>query len=150
MKRVLICAAILIAGLVGAYFLIPPNKTDETNQNSAKNDTSKTEYKKISASEAKALMDSGDPYVLLDVRSLDEFNEQHIDRSRIILIPDSVIAERAATELPDKNILTIVYCRSGVRSAKAARQLLDMGYTNVRDLGGIIDWPYETIGEIRD
>ena len=88
-------------------------------------------------------MDKGNPYVLLDVRTESEFREIRI--SGAILIPDNEIRSRAKTELPDKEILILVYCRSGRRSANAARELVSLGYTNVCDFGGIIDWPYQTI-----
>jgi len=103
----------------------------------------KAVYHSISAEQAKSMMDNGHPYVLLDVRTESEFREIRI--SGAILIPDNEIRRRAKTELPDKDILILVYCRSGRRSANAAQELASMGYTNVCDFGGIIDWPYETI-----
>jgi len=98
-------------------------------------------YRKISAGEAYQMMRNTSEYILLDVRSLEEFTEKHI--SGAALIPDNEIVNRAAKELPDKNALILVYCRSGARSAKAANELVGMGYANVYDFGGIIDWPYE-------
>jgi rhodanese-related sulfurtransferase len=88
-------------------------------------------------------MDSGDEYILLDVRTTEEWAESRIDGS--ILIPDTEIRGRAADELPNKDALILVYCRTGRRSAEAANALIDLGYTNVFDFGGIIDWPYETV-----
>ena len=88
------------------------------------------------------MMQEENIYILLDVRTTGEFNERHIEGA--VLIPDNEISDRAAEELPDKNILILVYCRSGRRSEAAARELVDMGYTNVYDFGGIIDWPFET------
>jgi len=87
-------------------------------------------------------MDSGEEYILLDVRTDQEFNEGHIGGA--MLIPDYEIAVRAEQELPDKNALILIYCRSGRRSANIANELLEMGYLRVYDFGGIIDWPYET------
>ncbi len=101
-------------------------------------------YQKISAEQAKAMMDEGGDYVLLDVRTQAEYDEQHIEDA--LLIPDTEIVARAEGELPNLNAVVLVYCRSGRRSANAARELLDMGYTQVYDFGGIIDWPYETVG----
>ena len=84
-----------------------------------------------------------DEYILLDVRTDEEFREGHI--SGAILIPDYEIAVRAESEFPDKDVIILVYCRSGRRSALAAQALSDMGYSNIFDFGGIIDWPYEII-----
>ena len=102
------------------------------------------EYRRISAEEAYQMMQDADDYILLDVRRVDEFNEEHIERA--VLIPYDEIENRAAEELPDKNALILVYCRSGRRSETAARALVSMGYTNVYDFGGILDWPFETVG----
>lgn len=100
-------------------------------------------YKKISAAQARAIMESGEPYVLLDVRTEAEMRERHIEGA--LLIPHTEIRERAASVLPDKDALILVYCRSGRRSASAAQALVQMGYTRVYDFGGINDWPYETV-----
>lgn len=99
------------------------------------------EYRSISAEEAEGMMVG--EYILLDVRTEEEYRQERIDGA--ILIPDTEIAERAETELPDKGALILVYCRSGRRSELAAKELINQGYTNVYDFGGIIDWPYETI-----
>ena len=100
-------------------------------------------YRKISAQEAKAMLDESTDLILLDVRTEAEFAAGHIEGA--ILIPDSELATRAETELPDKDALILIYCRSGNRSAKAARQLLEMGYSQVYDFGGILDWPYDLV-----
>jgi rhodanese-related sulfurtransferase len=102
----------------------------------------------ISAAKAKEMIGDGElldgeAFILLDVRTEEEFNEIHINDA--ILIPDYEIRERALVELPDKDMPIIVYCRRGFRSAFAANDLLEMGYTNVYNLGGILDWPYETV-----
>ena len=98
-------------------------------------------YEQISGAEAKALMDSESGYIILDVREQDEYNEGHIPGA--ILIPYGEIADRAEKELPDKDQLILVYCRSGRRSKIAAEELVKLGYTNVKEFGGIIDWEYE-------
>ncbi|MDL2270097.1 rhodanese-like domain-containing protein, partial [Desulfosarcina sp. OttesenSCG-928-G17] len=100
-------------------------------------------YKKIPASQAKAMMDSGEPYVLLDVRTEKELQERHIRGA--LLIPYTEVKDRAASELPDTDALILIYCRSGRRSAIAANTLIRMGYTRVYDFGGINDWPYEIV-----
>jgi len=102
-------------------------------------------YHKITAGEAKDIMDAGDPYILLDVRTAEEYQESHIDGAQ--LLPSGELADRAASELPDQQAVILVYCRSGARSAGAAKALVAMGYTNVYDMGGIIDWPYGTVSE---
>jgi rhodanese-related sulfurtransferase len=100
-------------------------------------------YEQITAEEAKALMDSEEGYILIDARTEKEFAGEHIEGA--ILIPEYEIADRAAEELPDKDALILVYCRSGRRSKIASEILVYLGYTNVKEFGGIIDWPYETV-----
>ena len=100
-------------------------------------------YEQISAEEAKSLMDSEKAYIIIDARTEEEFAEGHIEGA--ILIPEYEIAERAEKELPDKDALILVYCRSGRRSKIASEELTKLGYTNVKEFGGIIDWPYETV-----
>lgn len=100
-----------------------------------------TEYKSVSSQEAKELMDSEDSYIILDVRTEEEYAEGHIKNA--VLIPDYEIAERAEKELTDKNQLILVYCRSGRRSKIASDILVSLGYTNVVEFGGIIDWQYD-------
>ena len=95
----------------------------------------------ITAEEAKEIMDSSEGYILLDVRTQEEYDESHIPGA--VLIPNTEIEDRAGEELPDKEQLILVYCRSGNRSKKAAEILVKLGYTNIREFGGIMDWPYE-------
>ena len=99
-------------------------------------------YQKISAAEAYKMM-AEENVIILDVRTDDEHRENRIDDA--ILIPDYEIKNRAEIELPDKNSIILVYCRSGRRSENAATTLISMGYSNVYDFGGITDWPYETV-----
>ena len=100
-------------------------------------------YDQISGAEAKALMDSENGYIIIDARTQEEYDEGHIPGA--ILIPEYEIADRAEKELPDKNQLILVYCRSGRRSKIAAEELVKLGYTNVKEFGGIIDWEYEIV-----
>ena len=100
-------------------------------------------YHKIDPEEARRIMRETTGFVLLDVRTESEYREMRIPDSR--LIPDYAISTRAPLELPDKNAVILVYCRSGRRSAGASRELIKMGYTQVYDFGGIINWPYETV-----
>ncbi|WP_303870903.1 rhodanese-like domain-containing protein [Acetobacterium wieringae] len=96
--------------------------------------------KKITAEEAKVMIDGNDDLVVLDVRTQEEYNEGHIENA--VLIPDTEISTKAPTVLADQNQTILVYCRTGRRSAAAAKKLVDSGYTNVYDFGGIVDWPY--------
>ena len=100
-------------------------------------------YEQISGVEAKALMDSESGYVIIDARTQEEYDQGHIPGA--IMIPEYEIADRAEKELPDKNQLILVYCRSGRRSKIAAEELVKLGYTNVKEFGGIIDWEYEIV-----
>ncbi len=102
-------------------------------------------YEQITQEQAKNLIDSEENYIILDVRTVEEFSEGHIDGA--ILIPDYEIGEKAEETLTDKNQLILVYCRSGRRSKLASAELAEMGYTNVKEFGGIIDWSYGTVTE---
>ena len=95
----------------------------------------------ITAGEAKEIMDSEEGYIILDVRTQEEYDQGHIPGA--IVIPQDKIAEKAEQVLTDKNQLILVYCRSGRRSKLAAEALIELGYTNIKEFGGIIDWPYE-------
>ena len=97
-------------------------------------------YVSITAEEAKQIMDSEEGYVILDVRTQEEYDEGHIPGA--ILIPNTEIEARAEEELTDQDQLILVYCRSGRRSKLAADALVELGYTNIKEFGGIIDWPY--------
>jgi len=105
-------------------------------------ETKKPEYRKISAQEAKKMLDANPKAILLDVRTEAEYREKHIPGA--ILLPNNEIRSRAADVLPDRNALILVYCYSGGRSSGAALELVNMGYSNVYDFGGIINWPYAT------
>ena len=131
MKRIFIAVSVvlmLISLLVGC--------NDGNNKNV---------YEQITPDEAKALMDSEDGYIILDVRTPEEFAERHIEGA--ILIPDYEIGEKAESILTDKEQLILVYCRSGRRSKNAANELATLGYTNIKEFGGINDWKYGTVTE---
>ena len=98
-------------------------------------------YEQITAEEAKKIMDSGEEHIILDTREQDEFDEGHIPNA--ILIPYTEIENKAIELIPDKDKLILVYCRSGRRSKIAAEALSKLGYTNVKEFGGIIDWEGE-------
>ncbi len=101
----------------------------------------KAEYRKITPEEAKEMMIEGN--IILDVRTQEEFEQGHIPGA-ILLLVDSILDGDLGI-LPDKNQIILVYCRSGNRSARAAKALVDAGYTKVYDFGGIRDWPYEIV-----
>ncbi|NDL67080.1 rhodanese-like domain-containing protein [Clostridiales bacterium F-3ap] len=98
------------------------------------------EYRKITPEEAKTVMDGQEPFVLVDVRTKEEYDGGHIPGA--LLLPDADIERLAPDMLPDKEAKILLYCRSGRRSELAARKLLEMGYTQVLDFGGILDWKY--------
>ena len=98
-------------------------------------------YMNITAQEAKIIMDSQEGFVILDVREQYEYDESHIPGA--VLLPLGQVEEKAQEVLPDKEQLILVYCRSGRRSKQAAEALVKLGYTNIKEFGGIIDWPYE-------
>lgn len=112
---------------------------------SSKNDTSASSYSKISAEEAKEMMDKDSAITILDVRTEEEFNTGHIEGA--LLIPDTDILQKAEEILTDKSASILIYCRSGRRSALAAANLVELGYSNVYDFGGIIDWKYDIVTE---
>ncbi|MFA5794183.1 MAG: rhodanese-like domain-containing protein [Candidatus Brocadiia bacterium] len=102
----------------------------------------KAQYHKISADEAKKQLDADNRIILVDVRTEAEYKDKHIPGS--ILLPVDRIAELAPAKLPDKEAKIFVYCRSGNRSEAASQKLIELGYKNVYDFGGIIDWKYQT------
>ena len=98
-------------------------------------------YVNITAEEAKQIMDTEEGYIILDVRTQEEYDEGHVPGA--IVISHVEIAEKAEDVLTDKDQLILVYCRSGRRSKIAAEALVELGYTNIKEFGSIIDWPYE-------
>ncbi len=106
-----------------------------------KEKTREAVYVNITAEEARQIMDSEEGYIILDVRTQEEYDQGHIPGA--ILIPNTEIEAQAEDVLTDKDQLILVYCRSGRRSKIAAEALAELGYTNIKEFGGIIDWPYE-------
>ena len=100
-------------------------------------------YVHISQEDAMAQMVDGEDYILLDVRTQAEYAEGHIPGA--ICLPNETIGSEPPTELPDREQTILVYCRSGRRSAEAAQKLADMGYVNVLEFGGILDWTGEIV-----
>ena len=100
-------------------------------------------YQSVSAQEAKKLMDESEGYIIIDVRTKEQFDSGHIKGAT--LISDDQIGKLAEIMLRDKDQLIFVYCRSGRRSKNASAELASMGYSNIIEFGGIIDWPYEVV-----
>ena len=98
-------------------------------------------YQQISPEEAKELMDAETDYVILDVRTKEEYEAGHVVEA--VCIPNETIDDTVTEQLPDKDQLILVYCRSGNRSKQAAQKLADLGYTDIREFGGINTWQYE-------
>ncbi|MCI8432253.1 MAG: rhodanese-like domain-containing protein [Lachnospiraceae bacterium] len=94
--------------------------------------------------EAVVMMEEESDYIILDVRTAEEYGERHIPGA--VNIPNESIGTREIPELPDKEQLIFVYCRSGNRSKQASGKLAALGYTNIVEFGGINDWPGETTG----
>jgi len=105
--------------------------------------TNEETYRQVTTEEAISLMESESDYIILDVRTLDEFKMKHIPGA--INIPNEAIGSKEIDKLPDKDQLILVYCRSGNRSKQASEKLVKLGYTNIVEFGGINDWTGETV-----
>lgn len=130
MKKILILCMAVICILSGCG-----------NADSVRNTEQKSGYQQVSMEEGLELIKADSEYILLDVRRTDEFEEGHIPGA--INIPNESIGTEEIAELPDKNQTIYVYCRSGNRSKQASQKLVDLGYTNVIEFGGIIDYSGE-------
>ena len=108
-------------------------------------ETAENSYKQISMDEAVTMMEEETDYIILDVRTPEEFAEKHIPNA--INVPNETIGENEIPELPRKDQMILVYCRSGNRSKQASEKLVKLGYTNIYEFGGINDWTGETVGE---
>ena len=102
-------------------------------------------YTQIDQEMAKAMMSMDDGHVVVDVRRQDEYDSGHIPGA--ICIPNESITDTQPAELPDLNQVILVYCRTGRRSKEASQKLFDMGYKNVFEFGGIVDWTGEVVTE---
>ena len=100
-------------------------------------------YRQITMDEAVTMMAQENGYIILDVRRPDEFAAGHIPNA--INVPNETIGTAEIPELPDKDQLIMVYCRSGRRSKEASEKLVKLGYTNIVEFGGILDWKGETV-----
>lgn len=126
---------ILIIIILGGIVLVF-NKKD-------KNVKSESSIKYVSMDEISQIMKENKDYIILDVRTIEEYNEGHIPNA--ICIPNETIGEDTISKLPNKEQLILIYCRSGNRSKQAAKKLNKLGYTNLVEFGGIIDWKGEIV-----
>ena len=133
MKRILSSLMLVLAVLSGCAAPSPASGTG-----------SRT-YRQISMQEAAQLMKTEQNYILLDVRSDMEYSAGHIPGA--VLLPNETIGSDPIPQLPDKDQLIMVYCRSGNRSKQAAEKLVRLGYTNVVEIGGIHSWEGDIVTE---
>lgn len=99
-------------------------------------------YRQITQEQAKEMMKADDGHIVVDVRRLDEYDAGHIPGA--ICVPNESITDKQPAELPDLDQIILVYCRTGRRSKEASQKLFDIGYTNIYEFGGIVDWTGET------
>lgn len=128
--------SILIINLIVAGVILVLNRKD-------KNIEKEATIKHVSMDDIVKIMNENDNYIILDVRTFEEYNEGHIPNA--ICIPNETIRDNLISELPDKEQLTLIYCRSGNRSKQATEKLKKLGYTNLIEFGGIIDWKGEIV-----
>ena len=142
-RLIIIAAAISLAVLLSACGDNTENTTEmeigaaSTEVNETMNEQTST-YRQISMDEAVTMMAQESNYIILDVRRADEFAAGHIPNA--INVANEDIGTDEIAELPDKDQLIMVYCRSGRRSKEAADKLVKLGYTNIVEFGGILDW----------
>ncbi|MBQ2106472.1 MAG: rhodanese-like domain-containing protein [Lachnospiraceae bacterium] len=130
--------------IVFVIFVLAGCSNNNTN-NTENLESKKNSYTQISMEEAVKMMEEESDYIILDVRRPDEFAEKHIPNA--INVPNETIGKDEIPELPNKEQLILVYCRSGNRSKQASEKLVKLGYTNIYEFGGINDWTGETVGE---
>ena len=145
MRQILLFAAL---AAVLALLLVSCGGTKDKPVPTEEDAPSKAAYHKISAEEAYEMMASQE-VVVVDVRTREEYDVGHIENA--VLVPNESIGSEMPEALPDKEATLLIYCRSGRRSGRrskdAAQKLLALGYQNVYDFGGVIDWPYELVKE---
>ena len=134
MNKILCSILIIILLVIGVILML--SKKDKNIENEMR-------IKHVSMDEIVQIMNENTDYIILDVRTIAEYNEWHIPNA--ICIPNETIDENVVNKLPDKNQMILVYCRSGNRSKQAAEKLKKLGYTNLIEFGGIIDWKGEII-----
>lgn len=142
MKKNIIIAIIIIALLICTGFFIykvnNKNKTTKSTNSTTTSTTKTNEIRHVSMDDIVKIMNENKNYVIVDVRTPDEYKEGHIPNA--INIPNETINETVYNKLKDKNQLILIYCRSGSRSRQATYKMQKLGYTNLVDFGGIINW----------
>ena len=142
MKRNIIIAIVIIAVLICiGFFIYKTNKTNKTTtltSTATTNGAKTNEIRHVSMNDIVKIMEENKDCVIVDVRTPDEYKEGHIPNA--INIPNETINETVYNKLKDKNQLILIYCRSGSRSRQAAYKMQKLGYTNLVDFGGIINW----------
>ncbi len=128
MKKV-ICVILLSVILIGVVLVLSMKDRNQEN---------KQAIRYVSMDKIKEIMNENTDYIILDARTIEEYNEGHIPNA--ICIPNETIDKSVITKLPKKDQLILIYCRSGNRSKQAATKLANLGYTNLVEFGGIIDW----------
>ena len=134
MNKILCSILIIILLVIGVILML--SKKDKNIENEMR-------IKHVSMDKIVQIMNENTDYIILDVRTIAEYNEGHIPNA--ICIPNETIGNNTISELPDKEQLILIYCRSGNRSKQAAEKLKKLGYTNLIEFGGIIDWKGEII-----
>ena len=135
MKKIILIIIILTIIIIGVVCIM--NKKERNIEN-------EVIIKHVSMNDIVQIMEENENYIILDVRTQAEYNQGHIPNA--ICIPNETIDENVVNKLPDKNQMILVYCRSGNRSKEAAEKLKKLGYTNLIEFGGIIDWKGEIEG----
>ena len=132
MKKIILLIIIAIIIIIGVVCIM--NRKEKNIEN-------EVIIKHVSMNDIVQIMEENENYIILDVRTQAEYNQGHIPNA--ICIPNETIDENVVNKLPDKNQMILVYCRSGNRSKQAAEKLKKLGYTNLIEFGGIIDWKGE-------
>ena len=142
MKKLLLFTLTMLMLLTACNSESAANSTPNTTEEVTSEETT-LNYQQITQDEAKQIMNDDENCIILDVRTQSEYDEGHIPNA--ICVPNETIWSNDIPKLPDKEQLILVYCRSGRRSKEAAAKLADMGYTNIKEFGGIIDWTGDVV-----
>ena len=137
MKKIILVFLIIIVIVIGVILMTNINETN------MENIEKETTVRYVSMNEIVKIMEEKEDYIILDVRTYAEYNEGHIPNA--ICVPNETIGNNEIKELPDKDQLILIYCRSGNRSKQATEKLKKLGYTNLIEFGGIIDWKGEIV-----
>ncbi len=133
----LIAIIVILVILVAIGIFLKNRNSKEDNKITVKD--ANIQY--VSMNDIEKIMNENENYIILDVRTIEEYNDGHIPSA--ICIPNETIDENVVNKIPNKEQLILIYCRSGNRSKQATIKLKDLGYLNLIEFGGIIDWPGE-------